>query len=135
MKRKQLSKNERIKVLNKYDKHCAYCGKEIAYKDMQVDHKRPFREWTDALVEGINLNDMENLMPSCRSCNHYKRTLDLEGFREYIKTLHERIAKDYIVKIGINFGIVKLEPFDGIFYFEKLEEEKNELSSINGKVN
>lgn len=38
MRRKQLTKSERTAIYNKYSGHCAYCGKEIEYKDMQVDH-------------------------------------------------------------------------------------------------
>lgn len=114
-----MNKQDRLKVYEKYNSHCAYCGKEIAYKDMQVDHIRPQRDYMEALVEGKNLDDLDNLNPSCRRCNHYKRSLDLEGFRDYIKTLHERIAKDYITRVGLDFGIVILKPFDGVFYFEK----------------
>lgn len=33
-----ISKKKRMIVYEKYDGHCAYCGGEIAYKDMQVDH-------------------------------------------------------------------------------------------------
>lgn len=28
----------REKVYQKYNGHCAYCGCELQYKDMQVDH-------------------------------------------------------------------------------------------------
>lgn len=35
MKRKNFTKAERELVYQKYDKHCAYCGKELEYKDMQ----------------------------------------------------------------------------------------------------
>lgn len=40
-----ISKKIREEVYRKYDGHCAYCGREIAYKDMQVDHFRPVRAW------------------------------------------------------------------------------------------
>ena len=35
-------------------------------------------------------------------------------------TLHERIRNDYIVNVGLDYGIVELKPFDGKFYFERL---------------
>lgn len=104
------SKEMRKKVHEKFGGHCAYCGREINLKDMQVDHVKSIRQG--------GTDDFENLFPSCRSCNHYKRSMDLEGFRAYMKTLHERISKNYIVKVGINFGIVDIKPFDGTFYFE-----------------
>ncbi len=110
-----MTKKERDEVYQKYNGHCAYCGKKIEFGEMQVDHIKSKRSGGE--------NDLENYNPSCRRCNHYKRSLDLEKFRAYIKTLHERIAKDYIVKVGLDFGIVKLKPFDGTFYYEKIEGE------------
>lgn len=98
-------------VLSKYGGKCAYCGKSISLKEMQVDHIVPKNRGGGNFITNYN--------PSCGRCNHYKRSLDLEGFREYIKTLHERISKEYIVKVGIDFGIAKIEPFDGVFYFEQ----------------
>ena len=37
----QMNKNIRQAVYAKYNGHCAYCGCEIGYKDMQVDHIEP----------------------------------------------------------------------------------------------
>lgn len=37
----QMNKNVRQAVYAKYNGHCAYCGCEIDYKDMQVDHIKP----------------------------------------------------------------------------------------------
>lgn len=31
-----------------------------------------------------HIRDLENLMPACRTCNHYKRANPLELFRRYI---------------------------------------------------
>ena len=104
-------KERREKVWLKFNKHCAYCGKEIEYKDMQIDHMIP---------KAFNgNNDFENLMPSCRRCNHYKREENLEGFRRLMKTLHERIQNQYTAKVAIDYGIIKIKPFNGTFYFEK----------------
>lgn len=38
-----IPKKIRQQVYDKCGGHCAYCGKEIAYKDMQVDHVVPKR--------------------------------------------------------------------------------------------
>jgi len=106
-------KETREKVWLKYNKHCAYCGKDLEYKDMQVDHLYP-------KTYGGN-DDLINLMPSCRRCNHYKRAETLEGFRELMVTLYDRIKSQYISKVAIDYGIIVIKPFDGIFYFEKEE--------------
>ena len=41
--RKSIKKSDRIKAYEKYNGHCAYCGKEIEYKEMRIDHIRPHR--------------------------------------------------------------------------------------------
>lgn len=107
---------DRNKVQSKYNGHCAYCGKEITVKDMQVDHI--------LAKKNGGSDDFENLNPSCRRCNHYKRSMNLESFRKYILTLHERISKDYITQVGLDYGIVTLKPFDGKFYFENFAERQ-----------
>lgn len=47
-----MKKEDRLKIYRKYDGHCAYCGKSIEYKDMQVDHLVPknrgcYSRWSD----------------------------------------------------------------------------------------
>lgn len=37
-KHKSIPKKDRLKIYEKYNGHCAYCGCELNYKDMQVDH-------------------------------------------------------------------------------------------------
>ena len=106
-----MRKIDRLEVYEKYNKHCAYCGKSIEIKDMQVDHILAKRNG--------GTDDFSNLNPSCRRCNHYKRSLDLEGFRNLMKTLHERLKNDYITKVAMDYGIIELKPFNGVFYFER----------------
>ena len=111
---KMTKKEERIAIFNKYNGHCAYCGKQIIYKDMQVDHIFP-------KISGGG-NDFDNLNPSCRRCNHYKRSEELDVFRKMLQTIQERLMKIYIFKVAVDYGVVKIEPFDGKFYYEKLNE-------------
>lgn len=108
----RVTKKQRLIVYDMYDGHCAYCGKKIQYKEMQVDHKQSRRKDGE--------NSLSNYNPSCKRCNHYKRSLDIEGYRQYLLTLHERIMKNYIVKVGIDYGIVRINSFDGVFYYEKV---------------
>ena len=109
--------HDRIRVYNKYGKRCAYCGKSLEYKEMQVDHMIPRLRGRrpDSVVEVF-----ENWMPSCRRCNHYKRTYSLERFREILKTLDQRINAHYINKVAVDYGVIReVVPWDGVFYFEK----------------
>ena len=117
------NKKERERIHQKLAGHCGYCGKEITLKEMQVDHMNPvsLKYAKDAFGE-YKINDYghdTNLMPTCRRCNHYKRADTVEQFRLSMKTLHNRLTKIYIVNVGLDFGMMKIEPFDGTFYFER----------------
>ena len=117
-----MKKSDRILVHNKYGKCCAYCGKHLEYKDMQVDHLIPRLGGMrpDSLVEVFS-----NWMPSCRRCNHYKHSFSLNDFRRLLRTLPKRIDKIYIAKVAQDYGIIQdAVPWDGIFYFEKFEKEE-----------
>jgi uncharacterized protein (TIGR02646 family) len=103
-------------VFDKFDGHCAYCGKEITLKEMQVEHFIPRN------MGGTN--NFVNLFPSCRRCNFYKHTLMLGEFRKLIQTLKNRVSNQFIVKIAIDYGILKLNEWDGLFYFEKVLQKK-----------
>ncbi|MEN6312768.1 MAG: HNH endonuclease [Clostridiaceae bacterium] len=108
-----MTKKDRIAVWEKYGHCCAYCGKAIEFKDMRVDHIVPKRNG------GTEYN------PACRRCNHYKRAHSLETFRQMLKTLHERVRQIYICKVAEDYGIIKVEPWGGVFYFEKVEAKGN----------
>lgn len=107
-----ISKEIRLQIYNKYDCRCAYCGTKLEYKELQVDHIKP------RLHGGSD--DIENLNPSCRSCNFYKSTFTIDQFRSYMATLHERVVKSFIVRLAIKYKIATIIPFDGLFYFEKV---------------
>ena len=109
-----ISKKLREQVYAKYDGHCAYCGREIAIKDMQVDHFIPKHGWSES-----GSDDIENLMPACRMCNHYKRCHDLETFRTYITEIPRKLRENYIYKIGVVYGNVIENDKPIQFYFEK----------------
>jgi hypothetical protein len=123
---KTISKKVRQEVYNKYNGHCAYCGKEIEYKDMQVDHMIPkqrerFKKYTEEEIECF-----ENYMPACRRCNHYKRASSVEGFRKLIEEIPKKLFRDsYIYKVGLDYRLVEPHEHKVKFYFEQVEELKN----------
>ena len=109
-------KVDRAKIWAKFGGKCAYCGCEISLKDMQIDHIKPKRSG--------GTDDMDNLNPSCRLCNHYKRANTLEEFRSWqLGGLVERLRKIYIFKVAERYGIIKVNGFDGKFYYEKLNND------------
>ncbi len=112
MKRKSIPKKIREQVYQKFDGHCAYCGCELAYKDMQVDHV--------ISVYGKNgSNDIDNLMPACRMCNFYKSIFSLEDFRKNLESLHERLRKPFIYRLALKYGLITEHKDKIVFYFEK----------------
>lgn len=120
-----INKNKRIAVYNKYSGHCAYCGQKIEYEDMQVDHFIP-KEMKPIVIAGNfpgldNIDDIKNLMPACRTCNHYKRAHDLETFRRYIEEIPQKLRINYIYKVGVLYGNVIENKTKIQFYFEKQE--------------
>lgn len=123
MKRKTIPKKVREAVYQKYDGHCAYCGKEIDYKEMQVDHLIPFQRerWKKCSEEEIEC--FENYLPSCRRCNHYKRAHSLEVFRKYIEEIPAKLYRDnYIYKVGLDYGLIESHEHKVKFYFEQIDE-------------
>lgn len=111
-----ISKLKRAAVYDKYEGHCAYCGREITIKQMQVDHRVPKFHFID---QDDLRDDIENLEPSCAHCNHYKGGFELDEFRRLLKQLHKALSKVHKNRVAQGFGIVTLRPWDGVFYFEK----------------
>lgn len=119
---KAIPKKIRLEVYNKYGGYCAYCGKAIDYKDMQLDHMIPrqrerFKKYTEEEIECF-----ENYMPSCRRCNHYKRAHSIETFRKMIEEIPKKLFRDsYIYKIGLDYNLIKPQEHKIKFYYETVE--------------
>lgn len=98
IKRRRLSAKERNDFYKMYGGRCAYCGAQITFRGMQIDHKIPL---------AINCEyTKENMLPACRTCRRIKGTSDIVYFRKTISLIIFRYT-------GIN------EPVR--FYFEKEE--------------
>ncbi len=114
-----INKTKRAEVYAKFHGKCAYCGSELDINNWQVDHLHPRQNGgTDA---------MENLMPSCRICNHYKSGLLIENFRKQMSKLHNVLSENYKVRVAEQYGLITVSPFRGKFYFETLAEFKEKL--------
>ncbi len=120
--RKRWTAAERESVYQKTGGRCAYCGKAIERRQMQIDHVIPMEFYeTYKVVDGRDLNDMDNLLPACRSCNNYKDTLTLDKFRaalEHMPLVLERDSTTY--RNAVRFGLVTPTPHKVTFYFETL---------------
>lgn len=114
-----IPKKVRERVHAKFDGHCAYCGRRISYRDMQVDHFKPVGAYRE---ENRGTDDFENLMPSCRMCNHYKRAHSLETFRRYIEEIPRKLKDNYIYKVGVAYGLIVENKKPIMFYFEEVDK-------------
>ena len=122
MKRKPIPQKIRKQVYEKYNGHCAYCGCQLGYKDMQVDH-------VDAVyrseAQGREVrHSVDNFNPACRMCNFYKGTLTVEDFRKKLLTFQVvHFPDSFNTRLGLKYGMMTMAKWDGKFYFEK-EERK-----------
>ena len=139
-----MNKKLRQQVYEKFGGKCAYTGHTLP-EDWQVDHmtSKIQHQWStyyrhgdlDTIKKELKtVDNIDNLVPTLRIVNHYKRSLDLEGFRHYMLNFHKRLAKlpkntsvqrtkerkIYMYKIAEVFGISPENPFSGVFYFETL---------------
>ena len=116
MKREEI----RQQVFDKYSGHCAYCGRAIDIKDMQIDHINPlWRGHYDSHPNQGN-NDLINLNPSCRRCNFRKSTMTIEQFRAELKEQCKRIMeRNFQVKQSMDYNLLEYHDKPIVFYFEK----------------
>ena len=85
------------------------------------------------MVVGISTMG-HNMLPTQRIVNHYKHSMNLELFREFMTDFHIRISKlpknhkteksikrkAYMLEIAKLFNITTDKAFSGKFYFETL---------------
>lgn len=138
VKNRDMTKQKRLDIYNKFGGKCAYSGTSLE-DDWQVDHIIPKRTFDFFNYEQADVDDIKNLIPCQRIINHYKRALDLEEFRTlWLGGLHKRLlkptnprtekskaTKEYRLKVAASyFGITPDKPFGGKFYFETIMPNK-----------
>lgn len=114
-RRKALSKDMRTRVYEMYGGHCAYCGREIDIKEMQVDH-----------VQAVYLggkDELANYRPACRQCNFYKSTMSVEGLREQFGLIVGRLEKLLTFRLALAYGLIQITGRPVKFYFEEREKQ------------
>ena len=124
MIRGRLTKKVRDLITSKYQNKCAYCGIESSI--LVIDHIKP--------VAHGGTDSLDNLNPSCFSCNNYKNTMTLEVFRDEVSTQVDK-ARKYSVnfRIAERYGHIKVIKTDVIFYFELLKDNNSTPLSTDNK--
>ena len=128
-KRKPLKKKQREALYNKYNGHCAYCGCEITYEEMQADHIESVHRTEIKRYRGVDslsdkeLNAIENYMPACRQCNFYKGVYTIDTFRNALKTmLWQNLKQNFNYRMALKYGLIAENDKEIKFYFEMQEE-------------
>lgn len=101
-------------VFRKYDGKCAYCGCELELHDLKIDHFIPKKKG--------GTDDIENLMPSCEICNHYKDAHNIDKFKSMMKKIKNKISKLYIIKVAQRYNLISIKDFTE-FYYEKIKNK------------
>jgi len=121
-----IKKEIRERVWRKYEKKCAYCGCELEYKKMQVDHIIPvWRGCENGNPYGLptGTNDIENLNPSCARCNRWKSAHSLEFFRDEISKQIERLKRDSSnFRMALDYGMITATNKPIEFWFERCQK-------------
>lgn len=131
-------KIDRVKVHQKFNGHCAYCGESIKHKDMQIDHVIPQSFFLGHLknkyrvptflshLSELDVNHFDNLFPTCRVCNKWKSAHDLELFRKEIEEQVRRL-NDYSsnYRMAKRYGLIQETKKSIKFYFETLTTSPN----------
>lgn len=107
------SKENRMKIYNKCEGHCAYCGMRLSYKQFTIDHVIP--------LSSGGSNHQDNLLPACVYCNRLKASMTLPEFRkELLKKLTEDLQRKEIYQRASLVGLIDVRNKSFLrFYFEK----------------
>jgi hypothetical protein len=128
VKRKPISKQTRLIVWKKYNHHCAFCGCQIDFEEMQVDHEI-------SLYWHGGEDNLSNYMPSCRMCNYYKSTFTIEEFRQRLtETMMPNLRKDFSYRMAVKYGLIEEHMTKIKFYFETCKKEEEENLKIEENI-
>lgn len=109
--RASLPQNLRKQVYAMFGGRCAYCGKQLAQKQMRVDHVIP--------VDREGGDEIENLRPACFDCNQIKSNGSVEGLRESVSHFMDTIKKDIRYRMLVSYGLIQETPHDVKFLYEE----------------
>lgn len=123
-KHKAIPKKTRIALYDRYNHKCAYCGCDMEYKDMQVDHIKSV--YANADIKQIMSEDElyaeDNLLPTCRQCNFYKSSMNIELFRQRLTgTLMQNLQKTFQYRLALKYGLIEEHIKPVKFYYETIK--------------
>lgn len=107
-------------ILKKTGGLCFYCGCELGNK-WDADHFHPvIRHPTTGKMLIPELDVIDNLVPSCKPCNNFKHSSNLEGFRWLVSSQFENVPKNSTgMRQLMRLGLVDINKKPVVFWFEK----------------
>ncbi|WP_336982529.1 HNH endonuclease [Acinetobacter modestus] len=122
----KLTQAQREELKQKFNGDCAYCGNPLGDK-WHADHlKAVVRDLITGKPEKPENDVYENLMPACTACNHNKRSMSLESWRELLAHYRDvQVIRDCSqIRHLLRFGLVKFIQEPVVFHFEKWEQSQ-----------
>lgn len=116
----KLTKAQRAELKQKFGGHCAYCGELLGDK-RHADHLVAVRRNDDGTCLNPEHDCIENFMPACAPCNHNKRSMSLEKWRELLAHYRDvQVVRDCSqIRHLVRFGLVEFIQKPVVFYFER----------------
>jgi 5-methylcytosine-specific restriction endonuclease McrA len=107
-------------------------------REMQVDHIIPKKNFVVDIINKVyipeflyhlqeyDVDHIDNLFPTCRTCNNWKNVYNLEQFRKEISIQVERLEKNSAnFRIAKRFWLIQETGKQVKFYFEKYKSYPN----------
>lgn len=115
----KLTKSWRETILAKSGGCCWYCGTNLAGTRWQADHFHPIVRLGKGCMYPL-LDTVDNLVPACGPCNHYKSDMSIERFRDNVMRQREATLK---ASTGLRqlhrLGRVEFTDDPVVFWFER----------------
>ena len=127
----KLTKAQRQDLRERFGGRCAYCGHELGSR-WHADHveavirKLHYQKGKGFVQTGEMYNPardaMDNMMPSCASCNIDKSVFDLETWRDVIRKKVEVLNRYHpAYRHAVRFGLVQETGASVVFHFERMQ--------------
>lgn len=118
----KLSKLQSEELKQKFGGRCAYCGSVLGGK-WHADHLEAVKRNGDGTCLNPENDVYENLMPACTACNHNKRSMSLEAWRDLLAHYRDvQVPRDCSqIRHLMRFGLVEFIQKPVVFYFEQVK--------------
>jgi 5-methylcytosine-specific restriction endonuclease McrA len=115
----KISAKNKCIIWEKSNGHCWYCGLQLTpWKNFSIDHFEPTSKG--------GTDDINNLVPSCSSCNSAKNNTPIDNFRKILAKKEPSFFTERQIEFLKSKGIdiETLKPENYLFFFERESLER-----------